>query len=119
MKMKNVESMFVGRFMVVARLEHEILDRTTGEVTKYWEFSLSNGSKVFPVTCGKNSPLMETKLLSVYDMEFTADFSKGYAKIKVTDVDYVPDQSGNGSNPVPSQAASAVKPNASASSQSK
>ena len=115
MKMKNVESMFVGRFMVVARLEHEILDRTTGEVTKYWEFSLSNGSKVFPVTCGKNSPLMETKLLSVYDMEFTADFSKGYAKIKVTHVERAVAGSDSPFMEVPASARS----NAQTSSQSK
>lgn len=87
MKMKNVESMFAGRFTVVARMEHEIVDRSTGEASKYYEFSLSNGYKVIPVTCGKNSPLMETKMGTSYDMEFTADFSKGYAKIKVTHVE--------------------------------
>ena len=87
MKMKNVESMFAGRFTVVARMEHEIVDRSTGEASKYYEFSLSNGYKVIPVTCGKNSPLMETKMGTSYDMEFTADFSKGYAKIKVTYVE--------------------------------
>lgn len=87
MKMKNVESMFAGRFTVVARMEREILDRSTGEASKYYEFSLSNGYKVIPVTCGKNSPLMETKMGISYDMEFTADFSKGYAKIKVTHVE--------------------------------
>lgn len=87
MKMKNVESMFAGRFTVVARMEHEIVDRSTREASKYYEFSLSNGYKVIPVTCGKNSPLMETKMGTSYDMEFTADFSKGYAKIKVTHVE--------------------------------
>lgn len=87
MKMKNVESMFAGRFTVVARMEHEIVDRNTGEASKYYEFTLSNGYKVIPITCGKNSPLMETKMGTSYDMEFTADFSKGYAKIKVTYVE--------------------------------
>ena len=87
MKMKNAESMFTGRFTVVARMEHEIKDRVSGEVSKYYEFVLSNGCKVMPVTCGKNSPLMETKMGTSYDMEFTADFSKGYAKIKVTHVE--------------------------------
>lgn len=87
MKMKNVESMFVGRFTVVARMEHEIVDRSTGEASKYYEFALSNGCKVIPITCGKNNPLMETKMGTSYDMEFTADFSKGYAKIKVTHVE--------------------------------
>lgn len=33
MKMKNVESMFAGRFTVVARMEHEIVDRSTGEAS--------------------------------------------------------------------------------------
>lgn len=89
MKMKNVESMFAGRFTVVARMEHEIVDRSTGEVSKYYEFALSNGCKVIPITCGKNNPLMETKMGTSYDMEFTADFSKGYAKIKVTHVERV------------------------------
>lgn len=101
MKMKNVESMFAGRFTVVARMEHEIVDRSTGEASKYYEFSLSNGYKVIPVTCGKNSPLMETKLGTSYDMEFTADMSKGYAKIKVTYVDRV--QDGQASAPASSQ----------------
>ena len=87
MKMKNVESMFAGRFTVVARMEREILDRSTGEASKYYEFALSNGCKVIPITCGKNNPLMETKMGTSYDMEFTADFSKGYAKIKVTHVE--------------------------------
>ena len=89
MKMKNVESMFVGRFTVVARMEHEIVDRSTGEASKYYEFALSNGCKVIPITCGKNNPLMETKMGTSYDMEFTADFSKGYAKIKVTHIERV------------------------------
>lgn len=87
MKMKNVESMFAGRFTVVARMEHEIVDRSTGEASKYYEFALSNGCKVIPITCGKNNPLMETKMGTSYDMEFTADFRKGYAKIKVTHVE--------------------------------
>lgn len=87
MKMKNVESMFAGRFTVVARMEHEIVDRSTGEASKYYEFALSNGCKVIPITCGKNNPLMETKMGVSYDVEFTADFSKGYAKIKVTHVE--------------------------------
>lgn len=91
MKMKNVESMFAGRFTVVARMGHEIVDRASGEVSKYYEFALSNGYKVIPITCGKNNPLMETKLGTSYDMEFTADFSKGYAKIKVTHIDRVMD----------------------------
>ena len=89
MKMKNVESMFAGRFTVVARMEHEIKDRVSGEVSKYYEFALSNGYKVVQVTCGKNNPLMETKIGVSYDMEFTADMSKGYAKIKVTYVERV------------------------------
>lgn len=101
MKMKNVESMFAGRFTVVARMGHEIVDRSTGAASKYYEFTLSNGYKVIPVTCGKNSPLMETKLGTSYDMEFTADMSKGYAKIKVTYVDRV--QDGQASAPASSQ----------------
>ena len=101
MKMKNVESMFTGRFTVVARMEHEIVDKSTGEASKYYEFTLSNGYKVIPVTCGKNSPLIETKLGTSYDMEFTADMSKGYAKIKVTYVDHV--QDGQASAPASSQ----------------
>lgn len=87
MKMKNDESMFSGTFMIVAKQEHEIADRATGEVSRYWEYVLSNGKKVLPVTCGKNSPLMSAKFGGTYDMEFTADFSRGYAKIKVTHVD--------------------------------
>lgn len=87
MKMKNDESMFSGTFMIVAKQEHEIADRNTGEISRYWEFNLSNGKKVLPVTCGKNSPLMSAKFGGTYDMEFTADFSRGYAKIKVTHVD--------------------------------
>lgn len=97
MKMKNVESMFTGRFTVVARMEHEIVNSTSGEVSKYYEFALSNGYKVIPITCGKNNPLMETKLGTSYDMEFTADFSKGYAKIKVTYVERVSDPVASGS----------------------
>lgn len=89
MKMKNLESMFTGRFAVVARMEHEIKDKVSGDVSKYYEFVLSNGYKVIPVTCGKNSPLMETKMGVSYDMEFAADMSKGYAKIKVTHVERV------------------------------
>lgn len=42
-KLKNADSLFVGRFMIVAKKENEISDRQTGEVTKYWEYSLSNG----------------------------------------------------------------------------
>lgn len=85
--MKNVESMFSGNFMIVSKLEKQIADRETGEITSYWEFNLSNGNKVLPVTCGKNSPLMEAKPFKAYEMEFTADFSRGYAKIKVTYID--------------------------------
>lgn len=114
MKMKNLESMFAGRFTVVARMEHEILDRSTGEASKYYEFSLSNGYKVIPVTCGKNSPLMETKMGISYEMEFTADFSKGYAKIKVTHVE----RAVAGSD-APFMEVPAAKSNAPASSQSK
>ena len=115
MKMKNVESMFAGRFTVVARMEHEIKDRVSGEVSKYYEFVLSNGYKVMPVTCGKNSPLMETKMGVSYDMEFTADMSKGYAKIKVTHADRVVSGSDAPFMEVPTSA----KSNAPTSSQSK
>lgn len=97
MKMKNVESMFTGRFTVVARMEHEIRNSASGEVSKYYEFALSNGYKVVSITCGKNNPLMETKLGTSYDMEFTADFSKGYAKLKVTYVERVSDPVASGS----------------------
>lgn len=115
MKMKNVESMFTGRFTVVARMEHEIVDRSTGEASKYYEYSLSNGYKVIPVTCGKNSPLMETKMGTSYDMEFTADFSKGYAKIKVTHAERAVAGSDSPFMEVPASARS----NAQTSSQSK
>lgn len=115
MKMKNVESMFAGRFTVVARMEREILDRSTGETSKYYEFSLSNGYKVIPVTCGKNSPLMETKMGISYEMEFTADFSKGYAKIKVTHVE----RAVAGSDAPFMEVPASAKSNTPASSQSK
>ena len=115
MKMKNVESMFTGRFTVVARMEHEIKDKVSGDVSKYYEFVLSNGYKVMPVTCGKNSPLLETKMGVSYDMEFAADMSKGYAKIKVTHVERVVAGSDAPFMEVPASARS----NASASSQSK
>lgn len=115
MKMKNVESMFAGRFTVVARMEREILNRSTGEASKYYEFALSNGCKVIPITCGKNNPLMETKMGTSYDMEFTADFSKGYAKIKVTHVERAVAGSDAPFMEVPASARS----NASASSQGK
>lgn len=115
MKMKNVESMFAGRFTVVARMEHEIKDRVSGEVSKYYEFVLSNGYKVMPVTCGKNSPLMETKMGVSYDMEFTADMSKGYAKIKVTHIE----RAVSGSDAPIMEVPASVRSNAPASSQSK
>lgn len=115
MKMKNVESMFTGRFTVVARMEREIVDRSTGEASKYYEYSLSNGYKAIPVTCGKNSPLMETKMGTSYDMEFMADFSKGYAKIKVTHVERAVAGSDSPFMEVPASARS----NAQTSSQSK
>lgn len=86
-KLKNADSLFVGRFMIVAKKENKIADRQTGEVTKYWEYSLSNGKDVLKVTCGKNSPLHDARFGGTYDMEFTADFSRGYAKLKVTYID--------------------------------
>lgn len=115
MKMKNVESMFAGRFTVVARMEHEIVDRSTGEASKYYEFALSNGCKVIPITCGKNNPLMETKMGVSYDMEFTADMSKGYAKIKVTHVE----RAVSGSDAPIMEVPASARSNAPASGQSK
>lgn len=90
-KLKNADSLFVGRFMIVAKKENEIADRQTGEIAKYWEYSLSNGKDVLKVTCGKNSPLHDARFGGTYDMEFTADFSRGYAKLKVTYIDGLED----------------------------
>jgi hypothetical protein len=87
----NQETLFKGKYMVVARVEKEITDRQTGQKSKYYEIGLSNGFKMLSVTCGEKHALSAIPFGQTYELEFTIEERRGangalLQKLKVLDV---------------------------------